>query len=288
MFRFEKDFSLRTYNSFGLDARARYYFELTEEGDFPLFLRSFGLWRKIPLLFLGGGSNILFKSNFEGLIIHANIQGIRVVGEDCDHVWIEAGCGENWDRFVSYCVDKGYGGIENLSLIPGNAGAAPVQNIGAYGVEVKDFVASVRGFDLTTFQFREIAAESCGFAYRNSIFKNQLKDRFLVTSVIFRLDRFPGFMLGYGDLKAEAERPGTVNLQRVREAVVAIRRRKLPDPAVLGNAGSFFKNPVVANDKAGVLKSEFPSVPVYPAGEGKSKVAAAWLIEQCGWKGYRE
>lgn len=288
MFRFEKNFSLKQHNTFGLDAKARYYFEFTEEEDLPVFLCSFEAWQQLPLLFMGGGSNLLFKGDFEGLVIHANTPGIKLLREDKNHIWLEAGSGEKWDNFVSYCVNCRYGGMENLSLIPGNVGAAPVQNIGAYGVEVKDFVVAVKGFDLLTFQFREIPAEACEFAYRNSIFKNQLKGRFIVTSVVFKLDRFPEFRLNYGDLKAETEKLGTENLHHIREAIIAIRRRKLPDPEVLGNAGSFFKNPVMANDKALELKTAFPSVPVYPVGDGRSKIAAAWLIEQCGWKGHRE
>ena len=167
-------------------------------------------------------------------------------------------------------------------------GAATVQNIGAYGVEIRDFVVSVKGFDLLTFQFREIPAMECKFGYRDSIFKNELKGRFIVTSVIFRLDKFPEFKLNYGELKSEVEKLGGENLHHLREAVISIRRRKLPDPEILGNAGSFFKNPVVMNDKALEIKSSFPGIPVYPAGDGRSKLAAGWLIEQCGWKGYRE
>lgn len=288
MFRFEKSFSLKKYNTFGLDANTRYYFEFTEEEDLPAFLLSFEQWQQMLLLFLGGGSNLLFKRDFEGLVLKANIPGIKLLNEDKNNVWLEVGSGEKWDDFVSYCVNYGYSGIENLSLIPGNTGAAPVQNIGAYGVEVKDFVTLVKGFDLLTFQFREIPAKECEFAYRNSIFKNRLKGSFIITSVVFRLDKFPEFRLNYGDLKAEVEKLGGENLHHVREAVMAIRQRKLPDPEIMGNAGSFFKNPVVMNAKARELKTAFPAVPVYPAGEGQSKVAAAWLIEQCGWKGYRE
>jgi UDP-N-acetylmuramate dehydrogenase len=288
MVRFEKNFSLRKYNTFGLDAKAMYYFEFTEEEDLPAFLCTFETWQEVPLLLLGGGSNLLFPGDFKGLVIHAHIPGIKLLKEDRYHVWLEAGAGENWDNFVSYCVNRGYGGLENLSLIPGNAGAAPVQNIGAYGVEVKDFVVSVKGFDLQIFQFREIYAEVCGFDYRSSIFKKELKGRFIVTSVVFKLDKFPEFRLNYGDLKAEVKKLGGENLQCVREAVITIRQRKLPDPKDLGNAGSFFKNPVVSDAKAKELKAAFPSIPLYPAGKGLFKVAAAWLIEQCGWKGYRE
>lgn len=288
MFRFEKDFSLGKYNTFGLDVKAGHYFEFTEEEDLPEFLCFFESWQHLPLLFLGGGSNLLFKGDFEGLVIQSGIPGIKMLREDSKYVWLEAGAGENWDGFVSYCVNDHYGGIENLSLIPGNVGAAPVQNIGAYGVEIMDFIVSVKGFDLMTFQFREIPATECKFAYRASIFKHELKGRFIVTSVIFRLDKFPEFNLNYGELRTEVEKLGEENLYHLREAVISVRRRKLPDPEILGNAGSFFKNPVVMNSKAMELKSAFPDIPVYAAGEGRSKLAAGWLIEQCGWKGYRE
>lgn len=288
MFRFEKDFSLKKYNTFGLDIRSRYYFEFTEEEDLPKFLHTFEFWKQLPLLFLGGGSNLLFKNDFNGLVIQSGIPGIRLLREDRNHVWLETGAGENWDNFVSYCVTCAYGGIENLSLIPGNTGAAPVQNIGAYGVEVSDFIESVKGFDLMTFQFRQIPAVECKFGYRDSVFKGELKGRFIVTSVIFKLDKFPEFKLGYGELKAEVEKLGNESLYHLREAVIRVRRRKLPDPAILGNAGSFFKNPVVMNDKAMEIRSAFPDVPVYQAGEGRVKLSAGWLIEQSGWKGYRE
>lgn len=287
MVRFEKNFSLQKYNTFGLDAKGRYYFEFTEEEDLPAFLCNFEEWQCLPLLFLGGGSNLLFTADFGGLILHVNVPGIAIVKEDDRQVWLESGAGENWDNFVSWCVNSGYSGLENLSLIPGNVGAAPVQNIGAYGVEAGECVSSVKGFDLKTFDFREIPAESCEFGYRDSIFKRQLKGRFIVTSVIFKLNKFPVFRMNYGDLNEEVEKSGGPSLKHIREAVLAIRRRKLPDPEILGNAGSFFKNPVVKQNRAAELKATFPALPVYPAGTGYSKLAAGWLIEQCGWKGFR-
>ncbi|MCW0481434.1 UDP-N-acetylmuramate dehydrogenase [Gaoshiqia sediminis] len=288
MVRFEEHFSLKRYNTFGLDAKARYFFEFTEAEDLPYFLSNFGLWQQLPLYFLGGGSNLLLVDDFEGLMIHANLPGIKLLREDRNHVWLEAGAGEDWDGFVAYCVSQGYGGVENLSLIPGRVGSAPVQNIGAYGVEVQDVVELVKGFDLQTFSEYEIPDSECRFAYRDSIFKNELKGRFVVTSVVFRLDKFPTFKLNYGDLMAEVEKRGGESLLNVREAVVAIRESKLPDPEAMGNAGSFFKNPVVEAGVAETLRAASPDMPVYPAGEGKAKLAAGWLIDQCGWKGYRE
>lgn len=288
MIRFEKNFSLKTHNTFGIEAKARYFFEFTEFEDLPYFLANFPGWEKLQLLLLGGGSNLLFVSDFDGLVLYSNIPGIQQIKEDRNHVWLEVGAGENWDRFVAYCVHQQLGGIENLSLIPGNVGAAPVQNIGAYGVEVCDFIECVKGFDLMTFEACEIPASECGFDYRDSVFKHELKNRFIVTSVVFRLDKFIAYKLDYGDLRAEVEKRGGENIYNVREAVIAIRESKLPDPDQLGNAGSFFKNPVVPIETAEKLKSVFPQMPVYPAGKGKAKLAAGWLIDQCGLKGFRD
>lgn len=288
MIRFFENYPLKNHNTFGVEAKSRYFFEFTELEDLTEFLEGNRSWKDESVLLLGGGSNLLFVNDFEGLIIHPNVPGVQVVRETRNQVWLEVGAGEDWDRFVDYCVKSEYYGLENLSLIPGTVGAAPVQNIGAYGVEVKDFVDTVNGFDLKTMSAYSIPAEQCGFAYRDSIFKNELKNRFIVTSVIFRLEKFPEFKLDYGTLKAEVESRGELNPIHVREAVVAIRQSKLPDPAELGNAGSFFKNPVVDNELAEGLKAEFPTMPSYPAEEGKTKLAAGWLIEQCGWKGFRE
>ena len=288
MVRFFDNYSLKNHNTFGIEAKARFFFEFTEPEDLFEFLTANSTWKNETIFILGGGSNLLFVNDFEGLMIHPNIPGITVVKETRNQVWLEVGAGENWDRFVAHCVGQEYCGLENLSLIPGNVGAAPVQNIGAYGVEVREFVDTVRGFDLKTMEAYEIPAEACNFGYRNSIFKNELKNRFIVTSVIFRLEKFPDFKLEYGHLKAEVEKLGGASLQHVRDAVIAIRRSKLPDPAELGNAGSFFKNPVVDSELAANLKAVHPDLPVYGAGEGRSKLAAGWLIEQCGWKGFRE
>jgi len=288
MIRFAENYSLKAYNTFGLDAKARYFFEFTEAEDLPYFLASFSGWEKQPLLLLGGGSNLLFVSDFDGLVLHANVPGINKIREDRNNVWLEVGAGEDWDRFVAYCVANWYGGLENLSLIPGNVGSAPVQNIGAYGVEVGEFVDQVNGFDLKTFETCQIPASECKFGYRDSIFKHELKEQFVVTSVVFKLDKFIEYKLDYGDLRAEVEKRGGENIHFVRDAVIAIRESKLPDPNKMGNAGSFFKNPVVDEELANALKAEYPQMPVYAAGEGKSKLAAGWLIEQCGWKGFRE
>jgi len=288
MVRFLENHSLKTYNTFGIDASAKYFFEFTDIADLHVFLDSNKLWRDEKLFILGGGSNILFTRDFNGLIIHPNVPGIEVLKEDRQNVWVRAGAGEEWDEFVHYCILHGYGGLENLSLIPGAVGAAPVQNIGAYGREVENFIESVTGFDLQTMEVYEIPGSECRFGYRDSIFKNQLKGRFVVASVIFKLDKFPEFELSYGDVEKEVKKLGEVCLRNVRQAVANIRTSRLPDVKNAGNAGSFFKNPVVTAEMAGQLKEKYPSMPVYPAGEGKAKLAAGWLIDQCGWRGYRK
>jgi len=288
MVRFFENYSLKNYNTFGVEASARYFFEFTEESDLITFLISNESWRETEILILGGGSNMLFINDFGGLILHPNIPGIKIIKEDRQNVWIEAGCGENWDGFVSYCTEAGYGGIENLSLIPGNAGAAPVQNIGAYGQEVADVIELVRGFDLKLNRSVEYNAQECKFEYRNSIFKSELKNQFVITSVVFKLEKFPRFKLDYGNLNEKVMSLGDITLNNIREAVIEIRSSKLPDPAEIGNAGSFFKNPVVESTFAEEIKAEFPDIPVYNAGDNHVKLAAGWLIEKAGWKGYRE
>ncbi len=288
MIRFKENYSLKKYNTFNIDVKARYFFEFTELEDLPFFLESNKELTGQKILLLGGGSNLLFANDFDGLIIHSNVPGVQLVNEDREHVWLEVGAGEDWDRFVEYCVLNEYYGIENLSLIPGNVGAVPVQNIGAYGVEVCDFVVTVKGFDLKTREEYHISAKDCGFAYRDSIFKHELKNRFVVSSVVFRLNKFPNFKLDYGHLKAEVEKEGEINIHNIRKAVVDIRESKLPDPVLVGNAGSFFKNPVVKKELADKLQAEFKDIPTYATGNGHVKLAAGWLIDQCGWKGYRK
>jgi UDP-N-acetylmuramate dehydrogenase len=286
MIRAYSNFQLKKHHTFGTEAFAKYYFEFTETDDLKGFLTTNNEWKESPILILGEGSNLLFIDDFQGLVINPNIPGIKIVHEDRNNIWLEVGSGVVWDQLVEYAVFNQWGGIENLSLIPGKVGAAAVQNIGAYGMEIQNRIESVTGIDLETQTEYSIEAVDCLFAYRNSIFKNQLKDRFIITSVVFKLDKFPEFILNYGDLKTETEKLGTVNLRNIRKAVMGIRESKLPDPKVYGNAGSFFKNPIVETSQAEKLLSDFPKMPHYPAPEGKTKLAAGWLIEQCGWKGF--
>lgn len=288
MIRFFDNYNLQPYNTFGIDVKAKYFFEFTELEDLDLFLQSNKTWKEENLLILGEGSNILFLNDFEGLIIHPNIPGVQIINESRENVWIEVGAGENWDEFVRYCVDCQFGGIENLAFIPGNVGAAPVQNIGAYGQELQNVVDSVKGYDLNKREFVEYSNAACKFDYRNSIFKSQLKNQFIITSVIFKLNKFPEFNLDYQKLEKKVIEQGEVNLQNIKQAVIEIRSEKLPDVNVIGSAGSFFKNPVVDISTAEKIEGEHKDMPVFRAGEGKVKLAAGWLIEQCGWKGYRE
>lgn len=240
-----------------------------------------------PVFILGGGCNVLFVSDFKGLVIHSAVRGVRKTAEDAAHVWLEVGAGEDWDTFVQYTIEHGYGGIENLSAIPGKVGAAPVQNIGAYGREAGQYVTSVNGFDIDTSRFEEYSAPKCAFGYRTSIFKNRLADRFVINTVTFRLDKKPDFALDYKDVRQETDALGGPTLQNIRTAIIAIRRRKLPDISTVGSAGSFFMNPTVSEEHAAQLRNKAPDIPLFRSGD-KYKVAAAWLIEQCGWKGFRD
>lgn len=288
MIRFIENYALQSHNSFGVDVKAKYFFEFTEYDELDIFLNSSKSWREEKILLLGEGSNILFLSDFNGLIIHSNIPGVQIVKEDRQNVWVEAGSGENWDEFVNYCIDNGFGGVENLAFIPGKVGAAPVQNIGAYGQELCNVLETVKGYDLEKCQFVEYSNESCQFSYRNSIFKSRLKSRFVILSVVFKLDKFPEFRLNYKILEQKIKEHGEVNLQNIKQAVIEIRSAKLPDVNVMGSAGSFFKNPIVDMETAKKIEGEFKGMPVFFAGENKVKLAAGWLIDKAGWKGYRE
>jgi UDP-N-acetylmuramate dehydrogenase len=281
-----KKVSLKKYNSFGLDYRADYFIKVQTEEEAILVLNNHGSLKK-PLFVLGGGSNLLFTSDFEGTIIHPEITGIEIVEKRADHVIVSAGAGVIWDDLVSWTVSKGFGGLENLSLIPGLVGATPVQNIGAYGVEVKDSIIQIRAISLDEGKIREFTKEECRFGYRDSIFKNENKRMYLITRVYYKLIINPFLKTNYGSLKEEVGKLGGYTLENVRQAVINIRKSKLPDPTLIGNAGSFFKNPVVDNLTAKELKNLHPQIPIYNDLTGGKKLAAGWLIDQCGWKGKR-
>ncbi|MDR1679276.1 MAG: UDP-N-acetylmuramate dehydrogenase [Prevotellaceae bacterium] len=279
-----ENFSLKAHNTFGIDAKARFFVEYDTEAELSELLRS-ELLRSHKLLSIGGGSNLLFTQDFDGVVLHSQLKGIELIDETENEVLVRAGAGVVWDDFVAHCVANSWYGAENLSNIPGEIGACAVQNIGAYGVEAKDIVSEVEGLDVATVEPRVLSNSECHFAYRDSVFKHELAGKFIVTSVLFRLSKQADFKLDYGSLREEIATYGEPSLHTVRQAVIAIRVAKLPDPKEQGNGGSFFKNPVISAEKFAELKKEYPDIPSYPLPAGEVKIPAAWLIEQCGWKG---
>jgi UDP-N-acetylmuramate dehydrogenase len=278
-------FSLRKLNTFGLDVAAKFFVEAYSAEDLKTIIADKKFEDK-PKLILGGGSNVLFTKNFDGLVIHNLLPDIQVVSEDESSATIKAGSGVIWHDLVVYTLDKNLGGIENLSLIPGRVGAAPMQNIGAYGVELKDTFKELTAIHLPTGEERSITLQECKFGYRNSIFKNEAKGEYIITSVTLKLNKQPKFNITYGAIEHElkAMNVTTLSVKAVSEAVCNIRRSKLPDPAIIGNAGSFFKNPEIQERKYQELKAMYPEMVAYPVAGGH-KLAAGWLIESAGWKG---
>lgn len=281
-----RNISLKSHNTFGLDYKADCLLILRSEQEVLNFLRNREQYPD-PLLIIGKGSNILFTSDFPGTLLLPAMEGMRVEEQHGDKVIVSAGAGVEWDRFVEWCVGNGYGGVENLSLIPGKAGASPIQNIGAYGVEVKDTLLKVTALRIEDGKKTDFSNEECRFGYRNSIFKEELKGKYIILKVYFSLSADPVFNTGYDLLKEEVNRLGGESLRNIRQAVIDIRRMKLPDPDLIGNAGSFFKNPVVTNVVADNLRLRYPFMPAYPDKSGGVKLAAAWMIDKCGWKGKR-
>lgn len=280
----KENFPLLAYNTFQVAAQTRYFFEFNDIPAIQGFLSS-ELSAIQPCFVLGGGSNVLFTKDFEGIILHPLIKGIEKTDENGDSVFIRAGAGEEWDSLVACCVTNGWGGIENLSLIPGTVGASPVQNIGAYGVEAKDFIHRVEAIRIDDGKKITLNAQDCQFSYRDSIFKKDLKDKVIITHVNFRLNKKHHFVTSYPDVQREMNNYPETSLITIREAVIAIRRNKLPDPSVTGNAGSFFKNPVIDREKVVSLRRFFPNMRGFESPDGSVKLSAAWLIEQCGYKG---
>lgn len=280
-----KNASLKVLNTFGLDYKAETLISIDSEEELIRMIKS-GMIKE-PVMILGGGSNLLFISDFKGTLVHPVIQGISEEKDDDDHVTAVVAAGVTWDSVVEWAVSHGYGGAENLSLIPGSTGAVPVQNIGAYGVEIQDIIHKVGAISLETGEIREFTREECGFGYRNSIFKGELKNKYLITKVWFRLKTRPEFRTDYGSLNSEIEKLGTLSLATIRQAVINIRKSKLPDPLLTGNAGSFFKNPVVEKSLSENLMKKYQGLPVYADPSGGVKISAGWLIEHCGWKGKR-
>ena len=282
--RIEENYSLEKHNTFHLPVKTRWFMEYATEEELGRILRD-EYFQECFSLHIGSGSNLLFINDFNGIILHSQIKGIQVLEETEETVLLRIGAAEVWDEVVAYAVTKGWGGIENLSLIPGEAGAAAIQNIGAYGVEIKDVIEAVETYNQLSFEKRIFTNEECLYGYRDSYFKNEHNDPHIVTYIQIRLQKKAVFSINYGNLKEELAEYPEITLQAVRDAVISIRRQKLPDPEVLGNAGSFFMNPVIPAAQFETLKKQYPEIPSYPAGEGKVKVPAGWLIEQCGFKG---
>jgi UDP-N-acetylmuramate dehydrogenase len=280
----EKNISLKPLNTFGMHVVAKEFASIESKQDLAKILKT----NLSNLLVLGGGSNMLLTKDVDALVLHINIKGIEVVSVYENNVRVRVAAGENWHEFVSWCLDKNYGGVENLSLIPGNVGTAPIQNIGAYGVELKDTFISCEAMNIQTQELRAFTKEECDFGYRNSIFKEELKGQYIITSVIFELTSLQHTIkTNYGAIKSELKNDGIENptIQDISKAVISIRNSKLPNPKVLGNSGSFFKNPVISCSEFELLKIQFPKIPYYKVSETNVKIPAGWLIETAGFKG---
>ncbi len=276
------NYSLLQHNTFGMDVSAKRFVEYSSEEELAAVISS--LKDEKSVLHIGGGSNLLFKGDYDGVVLHSAIRGIEVEDETDDEVLVRVGAGEVWDDFVAFAVEKGWGGVENLSLIPGEVGASAVQNIGAYGVEAKDVIALVEAVELSCGQKRCFGTVECAYAYRQSIFKNLLKGKYAITYVTYRLQKHPVLKLEYGNIKSVLNNRDALSVADVRQAIIDIRNAKLPDPKVLGNAGSFFMNPVVSREKFEELQRVYPGMPYYTVEDGV-KIPAGWMIDQCGWKG---
>ena len=281
MIKVHDKYPLLKHNTFGIEATAERFVEFSSAEALVGFLKE-GFSGKS--LVIGGGSNLLFAGDYDGTVFHSSIKGIEITAETHSHILLRVGSGVNWDELVAFTVEKGWCGLENLSAIPGEVGASAVQNVGAYGVEAGELIEKVEAVAIADAADRTFTHDECCFAYRDSIFKNTEKGKNIITYVTFRLAKEATFKLSYGNLAEKVEELGGATLANVRRAVCEIRAAKLPNPSDIGSAGSFFMNPVVPAEMASSLKSEYPSMPQYPAGDGFVKISAGWLIEQCGWK----
>lgn len=281
----DENTSLKPYNTFGIEVSAAYYAKFNSVNSLKLLLQQNA---GLPIFILGGGSNVLFTKDYNGLVLKNEILGFKTIEENNTSIVIEAGAGMNWHSFVLKCIDINYGGIENLSLIPGNIGASPMQNIGAYGVEIKDVFEYLDAVHIKSGEVKRFHKSDCAFGYRESVFKRKLKGEYIICRVAYRLSKNKHKLnTSYGAIENELQNMQITNptIRDVSNAVIAIRQSKLPDPKEIGNAGSFFKNPVVSQKKLEKLLDKYPSIPNYPSTENKAKLAAGWLIEQAGWKG---
>jgi UDP-N-acetylmuramate dehydrogenase len=280
--------SLKPYNTFGIDATAKFFVEVSSIEQLQATLQN-PEYQGIERLILGGGSNLLLTKDFDGIVIKIAIKGIEKFKEDDENIWLKVGAGEVWHDLVMYCVSHNYAGVENLSLIPGTVGAAPMQNIGAYGIEIKEVFESLEAIEIKTGKSRIFTKDECQFGYRESIFKHAVKGEYVIVNVSFKLSKTPVYHVEYGAIKDTLAVMGInqLSIKAISDAVISIRQSKLPDPAEIGNAGSFFKNPEIPKAQFDLLKEQFPTIPSYPVNEITVKVPAGWLIEQAGWKGQR-
>lgn len=286
-FQIKENHSLKEYNTFGLAVKAKYFVEVDSVTMLQELIKT-DLFKKQNHLILGGGSNVLLTKDFDGLVLKISIQGLTVEKESENNIWLKAMAGNVWHDVVMYSIEQGYGGLENLSLIPGQVGAAPMQNIGAYGIELESVFDHLEAMNIKTGQIRKFAKKECDFGYRESVFKNVYKGKYIITSVVLKLDKSQeNVSVSYGAIQSVLDEKGVKqpNSKSVSDAVIEIRQSKLPNPKELGNAGSFFKNPVIEFKQLETLKSKYPDIPHYDLGLGMYKVPAGWLIEQCGWKG---
>lgn len=286
--QWQEQVSLKPYNTFGIDVKARYFTQAHDDQEVRLALGQ-AQQGGVPVLVIGGGSNLLLTRDIDALVLHMASRGRRVLGDDGERIVVEAEAGEPWHPFVQWTLAQGYCGLENLSLIPGTVGAAPMQNVGAYGVEIKDVFVGLTALDRETGELRDFGLAECAFGYRDSLFKRN-PGRWLILRVRFALSRTLQAHLDYGPVRQRLAEQGVTEptAQAISEAICSIRREKLPDPAELGNAGSFFKNPVVSAELVERIRAQYPGVVAYPQADGQVKLAAGWLIEQAGWKGHRE
>ena len=281
------NFSLKKFNTFGIEAKAKLFVAIQSEDELIAVLKKYPTEIKF---ILGGGSNMLLTQDIDALVIHIDIKGKKIIKENDDFVWVEAKAGENWHEFVLWAINQNFGGIENMSLIPGNVGTTPIQNIGAYGTEIKDTFESCHAIQINNQENKTFQKEECNFGYRESIFKQEAKNKYIITSVVFKLTKNNHKInTSYGDILKELEEQNCTNpeLKDVSNAIIAIRKRKLPDPKELGNSGSFFKNPIISKSEFESIHSKHPEMPFYEISNNQVKVPAGWLIEQAGFKGKR-
>jgi len=284
----KEKYSLKHLNTFGIDVMTKYFVGLDNDREIKKFLLN-NPYKGLPLLILGGGSNILFTKDFDGVVLKVNTKGIEIIAEDFENVFVKAKAGEVWNDFVNFCVEKNYGGIENLAMIPGCVGASPIQNIGAYGVEMKDTFHQLEAINIHSGEIKKFTKAECTLEYRDSIFKNELKGQYIILSVTFKLSKNPVVNISYGAIRKDFELMGikSITIQEIRDAVCRIRLNKLPIPDEIANAGSFFKNYYISKKKFETLKNSYPDIPGFKTEHSCYKLASAWLIEQCGWKGKR-